>query len=848
MSYLAFQNSPSSEKITLAILYASKQLMGWSLHSGSIYKLQGLSISGIASIEDSGSLYTEVNSIGSVTQSKYFHDRENQTVYLRTSGSDNPNGRFIVLTQKLYFSNIPISLPHDLNEGYDVFWEPLIKSTSSFGVGIDTINQISDATEGSGSLTLHNDNDFWPSNFDKLYFENKSCFIYSYSKELSPTEAKLIYRGQVEKKSFNSTEISFSLTDIMSELRSPISLGTIGDLGLRTGSDLSLARQRLILGRVFGHVPVNTDQVLDGYPITGLVSIDYGTNTLNGSSTQFLKELSPDDRILLDDVEYTISTVSSNTAATITENYASTSNLVSAQTYLIPDQPKRHINRTWNVAGHALCEPVTQIANGSSITRLILDTNKDIYTDDWIYIGPIGSGELVQVESVTGTKIVNLRTSVASVPPIGTLVTRPAVQNVRIDDVSLVYYSDYLFDASTATLTLLDTAEANSSPIRSLTSNLVFNSTSTVTGSGLKNSIKPGYMVGVAGNADFFEVLSVDSDTQLTLRTTATFTATANGRYKPLIFDPSNNVLTMDVLGKTDDGLSSGSLLKTAPSIVRALLIDAGLEDRIDDSSFESSESPAPMHIGLVSPETFSQTDAPIYRDVINSINKSVFGSLIQDNDFKLGYTVLQPTKATSSLKLDESDILSLEFESTAENLVKSTIVKYRNVEYDYLTKQTSISSKQKTSQISNYIVKTSREKIIQTNLVSETDAERSSARWSFILENGAGKAKIKTKLQAIQLEIGSVIEVTHPKFFKRIGLSDKSRLFLVESVKKSGFEVEIDVVDLSNAFSRVAAINDLTTTFSESTDNEKLYGGFYTDQYGLIDNDSESFGTNLIW
>jgi len=849
MDYSSFQNQASSEKLTLAVLHASKRLMGWSLHSGSVYKLTNFDVATIVSIEDSGNAYTEVSSLGAVTASKFYNDRTNKVLYLRTTGSNNPNGRFLSIVYKLFFASSPIALPHDLNSGEEVYWEGMIESTSQFGVEIDTVNQTSEAIEGSGTLSLFNDQSFWKANFDKNYFENQLCYIYSHNRDLSPTEAKLIFRGRVEKKSFNEKKVTFSLKDILSEIRSPISLGTIGDLGLRTSSDLEQARQRLVLGRVFGHVAVNTDQVLDGYPITGTVSVAYNSATLTGVGTDFLTELSPDDELILNDVSYTVASISSATSLTLTENYSDLSGLSGAAALVLPNLPKRWMNRTWTVAGHALRQPTTSVAAGSSITRLIVDDATDIFADDWIYLGTLGSGELLQVDTVTGAKILNLKTSLATIPTIGTAVMKPAVQNVRIDDVQLAYYQDYTFDAETATLTLRKTAEANSAPIRSLTSNLVFtNGSRTVTGTGLKNSIKPGYMVGVVGNAVFFEIMSVDSDTQLTLRSSATFTANAVGRYKSLVFDPENNTLSMDVLGKTDDGTSSGALLKTAPAIVKGLLIDAGLEDNLDLDSFETATAIAPMHVGLVVPANYAETSTAIYRDVINDVNKSVFGSLIQTADFRLAYSILEPNKTSATLRLEESDILSFTYQATSEILVKTTILQYQPKEYDYLTGKSSILTSQKTSDISNYIVKSTREKTIESKLVQPTDASRAAHRWAFISENGAGRMTINTKLQASRAEVGSIIEINHRKFFERLGLNESTGLFLVESVKKSGTNVQLDVVDLSGAFARVANINEISNTFSAATDQEKLYGGFITDAYGLIDNDPNSFGINLIW
>lgn len=284
MQYSDFQDMASSEKITLCMLNASSRLMGWTLDSGSIYKvtLTGIIVDGV---EDSGTAYTAATSIVGTTASKYFYDVTASTLYLRTTGSDNPNGRFIVLRQKLCFANVPITLPHDLATGEDVEFVPLLQSTSEFGVSIDIISQNAEALEGSGNVTFVNDLDFWRKNYDKLFFENQECKVYSYNRGLAASAALLIFKGLVEKRSYSNSRVSFQLKDQFAQLRSLLSLGTIADLAERTGSDLATARQRMILGSVQGHRPVNIDQVLDGYPLTGTVSITFNTSILTGVGT-----------------------------------------------------------------------------------------------------------------------------------------------------------------------------------------------------------------------------------------------------------------------------------------------------------------------------------------------------------------------------------------------------------------------------------------------------------------------------------------------------------------------------------------------------------------------------------
>lgn len=851
MQYTDFQNQVSSEKLVLARLNASKRLMGWSVHSGSVYKIEGFAYPVVVSVEDSGTAYTLAADVASVTASKYFLDRSTGTIYIRTTGSDNPNSRFIVVTVQLSLANIPIALPHDLDEGFEVPFEPLIKSTSEFGVTIDTINQTSEAIEGAGSLTLQNDYEFWPANYDKLSFENQRCILYSYNRDLEVADAKLLFKGKVESQTYSKDTISFKLKDQFAELRAPIPLGEIQDLEERTGEDIAKAKQRMIFGRAFGIRPVNIDQILDGYPLTGTASITFGSATLTGSGTAFLTELSPDDEVVLLGQAYTVATVASNTSITLTENFNGDDDLSGDTIYVLPDKPKRYANRRFLVAGHALREPVTTIEGGSTVQVLFVDDNSDMYAGDSIYIGPLGSGEVVTIAEVSGHHYIRLATSLANVPSVGTAVRKPAVQNVRIDDTLLVYYRDYTFDAETSILELRDTAEANAGAIRQYNATLDFTSGSrvvTVTGGAVTGVIQPGYMLGRPDVASYHEVLSVDSNTQITLRENADSSLNGTAKYKPLVYDHESTVLTLDCLGRTDDGTPDGALLKTAPSITRALLIDAGLESDIDEGSFTAAEDVAYQEIGIAIPADNNSSNAPAYRDVLNMVNKSVMGSLVQGEDFNFKYHVLEPRKPSTAPKFMEADILGFNLNASSENIVKTVIVEYKRKEYDYVSKKDTIQTAQQSNDNANYLIKTDRSKTISTYLVNEADAAIMAARWSFLLRGTQSRLQFSTKLQGATLEIGDIIEIEHRKFFERYGTSSKRKLFMVESVKRNGSMVNIEATDLSSTFNRVACINESSNDWADASDSELLYGGYYTDDYGLIDTDPDSFDTNLIW
>jgi hypothetical protein len=852
MIYSTYKDKAASQKMTLAILNATKRLVATTLHAGAVYKKTSFDVSIIDDVQVDGVSLTAVESLSEVVAGTFFNDRDNSTIYLQLLDDSNPNAHFVAVTQKFFFASGPVSLPYDLSTGEEVFFEPMVDSTSSFGVEIDTVNQQNEAIEGAGTLTLRNDSDFWPRNFDKLFFENQVCEIYSWSKELAATEAKLLFRGKVESKSYSSDKVQFKLKDLMANLKDTIQLSTIGSLGLDSPANLTLAYQRMIFGRVFGHRPVNVDALQSGQcELVGTIAVTNGSANVTGTGTEFLTQVSPDDRLLIADVEYTVASVTTDTALVLTENYTATT-ATGLTAPLLPAAPKRFNNRVWKIAGHALCEPAPTVAAGSSTSRLFLTSTQDIFAGDEIYVGTLGSGELVTVDTVLNSTQLILATSLAANPTIGTAVRRPSVQQVRINDTELVYWRDYTLDATTATLTLRTTAERDAAQTKESTQLATFTSGSRVvtgTGTFFKTLLKPGYVVRPKGTVTFFEVLSVDTDEQFTLRTAPAATSTSlQVQYKDLVLNPDSDVLTCEVLGRTDTGLTTGRLLKKAPEIIQQLLTDAGLASETNSSSFTAGQDLTNEDIAFVIPAKYDDKKSATYRDVINSINKSVFGILYQDSTFKFSFDVLRPALTANAAKLAEHDILDFKLTSTNKNMIKTAIVEYNKREYDYETKQADTSQISSTSDIARYILDTAKERTFPSVLVNEADAQRLADRWKFLLEFASNSIEISTKLQTVDLEINDIIDVSHRKLFERFGGTSQRKIMSIERIEKSALGVTIQAIDLSNAFNRVALISETQSTYADSDDDTRIITGYYKDSDGLIDSEESSFYTSLIW
>lgn len=861
MNYSEFQNKPSSAKLILATLQASRRLMGWEVHSGSVYKLENFTQKIINKVvQNTTVLSAHTNT--SLSAGQYYLDRTANTLYLRTSDSANPNSKFISVFVTFFFSNEPIILPFDLDTGLDVYWEPLIESTSEFGNNMDTINQTSATIDGSGTLNLINDTSLWNSVFDKWVFDNKEIAIYSHNREVPLSQIQILFKGRVTGKSWGTGKIQFNAKDQFQELRQPIPLQTLQEwrdtqndvTEVYIGENQYQQKIRRIYGRVFGHVCQNIHRELDGFLIPGTVEMNLVDELpeLTFTLTEFIKYVSIGDKLLIENETLTVASVVSDTALTFEEELPFKIEFADLPIYIKAASPKTYMNRKYMVGEPPFRQPTTTTSGIlPSIDRLYVVSNRDFYPGDKIqvYIDSISDYAESEVHSLVGSNVIILKTSLPALPILGAEVFRPTLQNVRMDDVLLTFERDYTFNEF-GVLELTETAEKNAAPIKNLGITATFtNSSDQVTGSGFSN-LQPEWWVGCVGHAELYQIASVEDDENLTLKTDAEFTDTDFLIYKDFIITEST-VISCDVIGKTD--VTNELFYKTAPDIVRQILEGSPINPNfIKDESFDSAINIAYQEVGLVIPEKFTDTKTPTFIAAIDLINKSVFGNLVIKHagpDSEIWYNVLAPKKdVLTTVKFTESDVFNFAFNSTNKNAVKKVFVNYQYREYNPTVKTSSFLTHEKTSNFSANVIETVNEKTVVSNLSNLKDAKNLAGKWSFLLSDSMGTVKFTTKLQAAHLNVGDIIELEHAKMFERLGDSGKRRLFMIESIKKNGFNVKIEAVDFSNAFNRIACISESNSTYLTANENEKLYYGYITDDFGMQDNDPDSFGQNLIW
>lgn len=858
INYSQFAGQTVSEKIGLCILEASERIIGWSLHTNNIYKFVNFTRAVVSTVQDGLIFYEEGESILGLNPGEYYHDRKNHILYVKTTDETNPNGKFIALTFKLFFStpNGVVTLPHDIDgdaTGFEVEWLPLVSDTSDFGVDLDNQNQLGVAIEGSGSVKFINDKNFWASLYDKVYFENQTALVFSWSRFLPASEAKILFRGKIQSKTYSANQVSFSLKDSQNALRAPVPVADLIDyMGARIPKALESAKQRRVYGYVFGHRPTNIDAILTGYPTTGTVTVTSGSATVSGVSTNFFAEVSPGDEVLfvspVATKKYTVDTVNASNTLTLTSEYeGETSSAVGM--YLKPKRPTGYMNRIFQVAGHATKEPSHLISETiSSVNRIRLDSVEDLLPGEAIIVG----SENTVINRIVGNEI-KLSVNLSTPPLVGTVVRRPSITNVKLNENLLIVTRDYEYDAETAILTLDLLAEFNVSPTVSTQGTFVFtNGSQTVTGSGtaFKAEFRPGDWIRSSSFSDFFQILHVVSDTNITLRTPCTYTTTTAARAKkPEMYDDTSVILTCDIMGATDDGTSGGLFLKTASQITQDILTIAGLEDILETDSFNEARFLAPQKVGLVIPKKYNDKNSPKLKDVINELNKSVFGSVVQNNDFLLTYHVFRPVRENGITRFSESDIIKYTIKSLSDKISKQAIVRYLNREYEPVSKSAVFSQAAKQSNIATFLGKTTNETIIDTLLTDSVEAQMIANRWAFLIGQASTVISFQTKMQGTLLNVTDRIEISHEQFYERVGSNQTRKISALQSSRKSFNDVTIETEDLSNAFSRCGIIvEDGHPSFSDATEEERFYDSYVTDTYGMQDNDPETFGVNLIW
>lgn len=392
-SYEDYINKPSSEKIVLAHLHGVRRLSEFQSDSG----LYSQAVDRFVTEVSNGTTELErVSSKADLTDStKFYYDLDEGKLYLY---SFNTLEDEIITTFRFFLSNAPINLPWDLKDtSQDVIYEPIINSNPEFKSkmtqGKGSVNLI-----GSGKLSCENLRGYFDGIYDKYIFDNQKANIYSYNRELNPSQTKIIFRGHVTGKVYQPDKVDFKLTDDIYSLEQKVS----GSQYLsEVIEDDRLNFKRKVYGRVDNLQVQSIDQSGNGLSLIGTLSGARKSKTVKGSNTSFKSQLSEDDDIEVAGLKFSVDKVLSDTTITISSELDKSFNNQSA-TYF-PKESFYTSNREFQVSDHALKQYSATITEIKALNRLVVDDSTGFKPKDII---TIGGTETNNIKRVSGNEIV----------------------------------------------------------------------------------------------------------------------------------------------------------------------------------------------------------------------------------------------------------------------------------------------------------------------------------------------------------------------------------------------------------------------------------------------------------
>jgi len=281
---------------------------------------------------------------------------------------------------------------------------------------------------GQGTLKLYNQDGELDDIFDRYFFENQRVLIYSWNKDLRFSESQIIYRGRVTNKSFNLNEITFTVKDPLFDLQQPVPTGVYTE---EETDDTTLQgrSKRWVYGRVDGLEGAHIDRIGAGFNIQGTAAMEGDSDILIGTGTQFLRETSPGDMITVNDQNFGIESVVSDTELRLRSE--ARNSFGASEIFIRPDVPPPFRNRTFELTSHAISETAAVITEVIQLNRLRVDDNSRFFVGDLIQIG--STGENIELRSVGQDGLLVLQQSAVNVPVVGDTINRVAVQSIFID-------------------------------------------------------------------------------------------------------------------------------------------------------------------------------------------------------------------------------------------------------------------------------------------------------------------------------------------------------------------------------------------------------------------------------
>lgn len=846
--YDEFKGAVSSEKISLVLIYPRQGVTTFVDQGGNVWKRD---VNHVVHKLFSGSTELTVQTSSAVDASNpWFYDITANELYYYTT-STLPDDDNLIAEYVLHFSNAPINLSHDLSDtGEEVEYESRVLTTVGFKSEIGS-DQKGISVTGSGTVSLQNNDGHFDSLFNAFIWENKRVEIYSYNRDLLPSQAKLQYKGSIVNKSFNSDKVSFKIQDAIFKLDTKVSM-TLFTEEDGVGPAFVGSVKRHVYGKVDGLVCRSTDQVGEGYTLTGTVSGTAASKTITGSGTVFLTEVAMNDTIIINSAEYTVEYVVNDTTIDISDTEGLEATYTAQAMTSVPTVPNPEFNREFFVSDHAISQSNTTVIAMVQLNRVTVADINGFEVGDTIDIG----GDVHSIKAISGVTI-QLTVNADELYPIGTEVTKQPITNIYIQGKQIdIGDLSSIANSTDCKFTLSNKAEFSITPNK-LIDDAQFNFTNgsrTVAYSGdsaaLTNLLRERDWIKAESGADVVFMRIVQLVGPFIHCSTAYAGAGVSGskattRRPEYITDDST--VSIDCVGKTKDGTPTGEAILTGADVVEDLLIGVGLTEDLDTASFDTASLDNSMRVSISLPYSVSGT-APLVKTIINDINQTVFGSLSLKQDLTLAYFINSCERADTITTISDDDVISRKMKGAETKSYKRVFGSYRFIDFDKTKFEESNSLIDFTSdRITNYDI--SNKEVDREFRVYETrDAQELTERFVHYNEQTLMELDIVADLRLGDLEIGDKVRVNFARFIAQPSIGDSQRVFSVIGIKKDFNKIELKLSDLGNLYNRSAVFSSNSAAdYSASTSDERRFTSYFTDDNGLITTYDESKGTNLI-
>lgn len=833
----------SSEKITLVTIEAERLAKLFTLYSGTTYYRDVPFF--VASVKNFGTDLIVGTDKESLNDLEYFYDYLTNKLYINFP--DGPTSQSISIVYRFFFSNAPLNLPHDLSAGAVVEWLPFVNSIGSVGQQLDDENT-GVALESNSTIDLMNSG-FFDEIYDSYIFENKNVKFYLWYKNTPITEAKRIFEGVIESKDYSGNKVTFRVKDFIYKLRNIVSQNLFSIADGRLQDSLIGTPKRRVYGQVKQMQLAGIDNVLDGFIITGTVSIGEASNSLVGVGTQFLKELTSGDEIsvtwLGTTYKFGIESVTDNTTATL--NKASELSVIAVSAINNPKYPYRHLNREWHIADHKLREPTTTITSIISNNRFIIDSVDDLFAGDQVVV----NGSAVKIRRISDSEMVT-ESEISPLPPIGATVKKLPIQNLYFGSTELIYSRDWNYTNTTySKVSILPTAEFNVTQERLAGVNITFtngsSNLSTIATVDFRSILKPRDWIRknsiVSGEGDWYEILDVKEQSIILRENYTGTTETTTALIKSVTYIVDDSLITCNCLGYEDGGV----WIKTPSDAVRHLILNDAKFASVDEASFAQAKVDCDYILSMVIPEDIGGS-SPQIRDIVTKINESVFGSLYVNTNNSILYGILNSNKPENILTLTDDDIVSFSSNSKTE-IYNNIILNYRPFVDHNSGKNAYETISYNSGFVDDYVG--IENTLTKTVYLYESDKVEIIAQRLALFKSLANtNVTIRSKLNLFTKSVNDKVLILFDRLFKRYGGNDRRKIGIISSIKKSQYDVEIVVQDLGNIYNRVPSIAPNTASqYSSADQNQKVQYGYVVDNDVLTPDatSEENLGNNII-